>query len=306
MNNLSVDDNKRIKALLSFIIIIIFWLSAGLALTLFFRSIISSISLNAINSTYYKYIEANIAFFAMALGLYIGLKYIMKISLKELIGSSNSVNKKYLLISFSITIFYLIIYLIIGNISGYKEIVFNNIKLNERLIFLIIVLILTPFQCALEELLYRGVLIRAIVGDFNDNNKFISIIASIIVGIAFTIPHLSNPEIISYKYFPLGYYFIFGFLTSIFTLHYKTVAIAIAVHIANNLFIALICNYPSSALSSQSLYFEKTAIPHYIDYLVLITIFASIHLVLKRKKLIKLPNYYQILITDKTTYTFYL
>ncbi|MBK5200723.1 MAG: CPBP family intramembrane metalloprotease [Spirochaetaceae bacterium] len=283
MNNLSVDDNKRIKALLSFIIIIIFWLSAGIALTLFFRSLISSISLNAINSTYYKYIEANISFFAMALGIYISLKYIMKIPLIKLISTNNFINKRYLLISFSITIFYLIIYMIIGNISGYKEISFNNIKLSERLIFLVIVLILTPFQCALEELLYRGVLLRALVGNYYDNNKIISVISSIIVGIAFTIPHLSNPELVSYMYFPLGYYFIFGFLTSFFTLHYKTVEIAIAVHVANNLFIALICNYPNSALSSKSLYLEKTAVPHYIDYLVLTIIFITIGFVLNRK-----------------------
>lgn len=282
MNNLSNSDNKRLKALLSFALIIIFWFSLGVTLTLLLRSLITSISSKAVYSTYYKYIEANISFFAMALGIYISLKYVMNISLKQLITTTSKYNIKYLIIPFVITSLFLIIYMIIGNISGYKEIEFNNIKLGERLIFLIIILLLTPFQSALEEILYRGVLLRAIVGDFSSKKKLLNITASIIIGLAFTLPHLANPEIQSYRYFPLGYYFIFGFSTALITLIYQSLEIGIAIHVANNLFVALISNYPDSALSSQSLFLEKVATPHYVDYLVLISIFLTIHFVLKR------------------------
>ncbi len=289
-NKLSQDDNKRIKALLSFVLIILFWLSAGVALTIFFRTIITSISPSFAISTYYRYIEINLSFFAMALGLYVSLKYIMNIRLRQLVSRFDKYNRMYLLIPFVITIIALILYLVIGSISGYKEVAFNDIAIKERLIFLVIILILTPFQCFMEEILYRGVLLRAIVGEFSDENKLISIIASIIVAIAFTLPHLSNPEVASYNYFPLIYYFIFGFLTSIFTLHYKSVEIAIAVHSANNLFVALICNYPSSALSSQSLFLETQEKAHYFDYLVLLLIFLAIYIALKKVSVKKKDN----------------
>lgn len=282
MKELSRNDYHRIKGLLSFFMTMMFWLLLGSAISNLASLILFNINEDALNSPYFIYIRTNLPFAAMALGIYFTRKYLLEIPFKELITNNNSYSKPYFFITIFISLFYLIIYMIIANVIGYKVVVYNSIPFNKRIIMIILVLLITPLQSALEELLFRAMLLKGIVGKYDASNKIKTIIASFVCGLLFLAVHLGNPEIDAYKSFALMYYFTFGFASAFMTLYFKTVEISIALHIANNLFVGLISNYSSSALKTLSFFSEIDNAAHYFDLVIILLIFITTYFVLKK------------------------
>ncbi len=111
-----------------------------------------------------------------------------------------------------------------------------------------IALILTPIQTTAEELFFRGYLLQGL-GQLTQQ-PFILLSVS---GILFTIPHLLNPEIAVHAVLIALNYFVFGVVLTLITLKDDRLELAIGLHAANNLFIALFVNYHNSVLATPSL-----------------------------------------------------
>ncbi len=282
MKELRMNDYNRIKGLISFFMTVMFWLLLGSSISNLATVILFNINEDALNSPYFIYIRTNLPFAAMAIGIYFTRKYLLEISFKELITNNSNYSKQYFLITICISLSYLFLYMIISNATGYKPVVYNSVPFKDRIIMMVLVLLITPLQSALEELLFRAMLLKGIVGKYDASNKSKTLIASIICGLFFLAVHLKNPEIEAYKSFAILYYFTFGFASAFMTLYFKTVEISIALHVTNNLFVGLISNYSSSALKTLSLFSEVDNSAHYFDLVIVLLMFITTYLVLKR------------------------
>lgn len=291
---MELHENNRFRWILSFFIIILFWILLGSS----FINIYSSISLlfdknkNFINTELYNYIGANIPFLCMWLGFYFSFKYINNIKLSKLSNSSNNFkfNKFYKILIFSL--FYFIIIIIIGKFINLYNFEYIKNKTIERAIFIPFALILTPLQVIAEEILFRAIILKIIIKDYSllkykKNTLFLSIILSIFLGLLFIIPHLFNPELNTYFLGAILYYFIFGSLATFSILITNGLEIAIAIHLANNFIITFFCTYENSALTSIPLFIKtnENSISPYYEVFCLLLLFIII--AIKNKKIIK-------------------
>ncbi len=145
----------------------------------------------------------------------------------------------------------------------------------NRLLFLPFALILTPIQCLSEELFYRVLPARLVLGDKLKTNNINLIILSIFSGFIFTLPHMPGSDfaLTPDKAGLLFYYFSFGFLAMLLSLYTEGFEVAIATHTAINLSSVLFVSYSESALTSFPL-FMKAGLPSVLSSnIALYTIF---------------------------------
>lgn len=125
--------------------------------------------------------------------------------------------------------------------------------------FFAAVAVLTPIQCATEELVFRGYALQA----FGLLTRRAWVIAGA-SSLAFTLPHLLNPEV--YRYGALimaANYFAIGMVLATVTLRDGRLELAIGLHAVNNVFLALIANYEGSALMTESVFTATVLDPVY-------------------------------------------
>jgi uncharacterized protein len=128
----------------------------------------------------------------------------------------------------------------------------------ELLVFVIFALILIPIQTSAEEVFFRGYLLQWI--GLRLKNKWV---LSVLNGLLFFLPHTANPEMaVDSTLVGLGY-FAFGFVFTLVTVQDNGLELALGVHAANNLFIALFANYTITALPSPSLFTIQELDPVY-------------------------------------------
>jgi len=131
--------------------------------------------------------------------------------------------------------------------------------------FLLLVLLLTPLQCAAEELVFRGYAMQGI-GRLTRSPALIAILSSLV----FTLPHLLNPEAQRHGVLIMGAnYFAIGMLLATITLRDGRLELAIGVHAANNVFLAVVANYEESALRTESIFTARELDP-YVSLVALI------------------------------------
>lgn len=89
----------------------------------------------------------------------------------------------------------------------------------------------------------------------------------LISSVLFAAPHLGNREvaIASSRTVVILYYALFGFVVTSLCMKHQGFEIALAVHAANNLFVALICNYQGSSLPSLPLFESTRALGTWTD-----------------------------------------
>lgn len=131
--------------------------------------------------------------------------------------------------------------------------------------FLLLVLLLTPLQCAAEELVFRGYAMQGF-GRLTRSPALIAILSSLV----FTLPHLLNPEAQRHGLLIMGAnYFAIGMLLATITLRDGRLELAIGVHAANNVFLAVVANYEESALQTESIFTARELDP-YVSLVALI------------------------------------
>jgi membrane protease YdiL (CAAX protease family) len=104
--------------------------------------------------------------------------------------------------------------------------------------FMVISLVLIPFQAAAEELLMRGYYLQGIA--WATKRPWIAVV---LTSVFFGLLHLANPEIEEFGWpFIFGYIFM-GIAAGIMTIMDDGTELAIGLHIVNNMYSAIICKF---------------------------------------------------------------
>jgi uncharacterized protein len=115
--------------------------------------------------------------------------------------------------------------------------------------FLLVALLLFPVQIAAEEVLFRGYLTQG----FGRMGGFW--LAWLAPSILFALLHGANPEVGEFGVWTtLPAYLIIGLLLGWVTLRSESLELALGLHLANNLYSALVITFPGSALPAPALF----------------------------------------------------
>lgn len=134
-----------------------------------------------------------------------------------------------------------------------------SLSVQAWLPFVAAALLLTPLQCAAEELVFRGYLVQAL-GRLLRSPAVLAVLSAAV----FTLPHLFNPEIAAYG---LGImaanYFVMGLFLASVALRDGRLELAIGAHAGNNLLLALFINYEDSVFRTESAFTAGALDPVY-------------------------------------------
>ena len=200
---------------------LVLWLNFGSVLALFFYAWPGGQS--GIIGILQPYIAVHIPFILMFMGLWFGSNALLRTKLRELLGASGGFRWGYALKAG-------LIYLAIAaalTLMRLKNVTVSVAPLQEKLLFIIPVLLLTPMQAVSEELFFRALPARIVYRDTLPETPLRALPLSVISGLLFLIPS--------------G-----GFEAPC------------AMHAANNLYIALLVNYPGSAMPTSSLFTDSS------------------------------------------------
>jgi uncharacterized protein len=134
-----------------------------------------------------------------------------------------------------------------------------NFDLQRWLPFVAAALLLTPLQCAAEEMVFRGYLMQAF-GRLCRRPAVPAIASSVL----FTLPHLYNPEVAAYGVVIMAAnYFAMGLFLAAVTLRDGRLELAIGAHAGNNLLLVLFIHYEDSVFRTPSVFTAGTLDPVY-------------------------------------------
>jgi len=115
--------------------------------------------------------------------------------------------------------------------------------------FALVGVLLLPIQTTAEELFFRGWILQWVgkrIGNI--------IVLSVIIGAAFSLPHMLNPEVAGDFLGAFFGYFTVGFALAWVTVRDRSLEVAIGAHMSNNLFAALIVGHEGGALPADALF----------------------------------------------------
>ena len=239
---------SAIEGSLSFVLVVIFWLNLG---PVFIR-FVSNLRLTA---PLKDYLSANAPFFAMALGLVVSARLLMRTRLKTIATDKEKFDFPLALLCGVLYASVCFLFLIVNSIARSDDYRFSLQDIPQKLLLLPFVLLITPLQTTSEEFLLRCLPVRVFSrGTFSRNHKQVLVISGL-SALFFCLPHLSNQELTfgSNAAAVLSYYLLFGFAGTYLSMRTGGFEVSMGIHAANNLFIALICNYEHSSLPSLPL-----------------------------------------------------
>ena len=218
------------------------------------------------------YLSLNFILISLLVCLYLAVRFLHQRQFITLITAQNRISWKRFFQGFGV---YFILVLLLSSVSyilspsGY-QLTFRPIQF---LIFLPIALVLTPIQASAEELFFRGYLMQSI--GLKTRNSLIPMVSS---SVLFMLPHLLNPEARVNLPIMALFYFSLGAFLAFITVRDNSLELAMGAHSANNLFIALILNYPNSALPSPSIFMGPEGDPtsSLIGFIVVASLFCLI------------------------------
>lgn len=235
-------------------------------------------------SDFGRYFIVHVPYIMLFIALFFLSHFILRTNLKSLIAGCN---KRYRwTYSFFVAFIYLA-FLAIFSLMQIKGISVDATPFSDKLKLVVPILILTPMQALSEEILFRALPARLVFNDRLEKNTLKSNLLIILSGVLFLIPHLKNPEVSSSFLFSSLYYFTWGSLAMALSLWTDGFEAPVAMHIANNLYIALIVNYSGSSMPTHALFInnrELSPISSLIEAcIVFIAIFLFSLLMEKRK-----------------------
>lgn len=204
-------------------------------------------------SVFAAYLVANLPFIALAIALLLCTKYLIARPLLTLVTDRPTFQYGRFASAFILYSICALLFLIIGALRHPGTVRYNPAPTLHRLLFIALALVITPIQTSGEELLFRILPVRL----FFPAKLRPNILVSLASALLFTLPHLSNQEVAlsANKASVLAYYALFGFGVTAICLATGGFEVALAVHAANNLHVALICNYHNSSLPSIPLFY---------------------------------------------------
>lgn len=244
-------DNKGINSLrLKYLSILLFSLLSwffvgGIILSIFSK--VSKTKVAIFSSIFIPHIVLLISFLAVFFLLFkespLPLLYDKKPSIKREAGVA-------LLTLFLLSIF---------SLFSIKTLVFNSEDSTlTKILFLVISLPLFFVQTLSEELIFRFLLFKIISPLSWPKDRKREIIISLISGLFFLLPHLSNREVIEGKrvIYAILTYFLWGFLLMYLALRTHSFISSWVIHYVNNLFSSSFISSTSSTLSSAPLFYD--------------------------------------------------
>jgi membrane protease YdiL (CAAX protease family) len=118
------------------------------------------------------------------------------------------------------------------------------------LLFFILALLLTPIQCAAEEVFFRGYLLQA----FGRISRH-PLVAASLSSVMFTLPHLANPEVTANgMWIMVVTYFAMGLFFALVALRDARLELSIGAHTANNFFLMVFFGYKDSPLPASAMF----------------------------------------------------
>ena len=125
------------------------------------------------------------------------------------------------------------------------------------LLFSMLALLLTPIQCAAEEVFFRGYLLQA----FGLISRH-PLVAASLSSVLFTLPHLANPEVTSNGMLIMAAaYFTMGLFLALVALRDACLELSIGAHTANNFFLIVFFGYEDSPLPTSAIFTTQTYDP---------------------------------------------
>ena len=191
------------------------------------------------------------------IGLLFGSNTLLKTRLRDLAGSPKGFRIRY---AAEAGVIYLIFSSILTLIH-ISHVSVNDASLQDRIIFILPVLLLTPLQTVSEEIFFRALPARIVYRDKLPETALKALPYAVICGFLFLLPHLWNPEIQNSQQMllPMLYYFLWGAMAAFLSVATGGFEASIAMHTANNLYIALVANYPGSAMPTEALLIDSAA-----------------------------------------------
>jgi membrane protease YdiL (CAAX protease family) len=138
-------------------------------------------------------------------------------------------------------------------------------NLSQFIPLLIIVLIFIPFQTTSEEFLFRGYLAQGFAAWTKR-----SWVAWLVPSLLFGLLHVANPEVKEFGFWAaMPQYIYFGLFFGLISILDDGIELAMGLHAANNIFLALFATHKSSALQTDAV-LEVIHINPYKDTLLLV------------------------------------
>lgn len=244
--------NEWWRYLLSWTVIILLYFGASIVLifAFFIPILLQGRSIQALTDLPpLQILLASLIPFAFALGgLWISVVLIHKRPFRSLITPRSHFDGKRFAVSF-------IAWFLLAAASGVVEAALFPgryqwaFKPAEFFKFLPFLLILFPIQTCTEELVFRGFLQQQL-GQITRRPWIVALVSSFI----FLLLHLANPELSNGFILTASVYFGLGLLMAFITLKDNQLELALGLHTANNLYVALFVNTTDSAVSTPAFF----------------------------------------------------
>ena len=216
----------------------------------------------------HKVVWAFLASSGCYIGTAIAIRLIAKTSLKSFVfGVGGKLNKKESLKLLGLYFVGLVLCFLID----IKTIRFSGVQFSQFLVSFLLCLIFVWMQTTWEELIFRGLVLRAVCkNDIAFNKK--SFLAGLISSLVFSLLHIVNPELTSQqtllqKVLMALTYFCVGLFLYISDLFGKSLMPGILIHWVNNFFLSTIIRDKVSALETSTVFIDYSS-PTGFDYLV--------------------------------------
>ena len=234
-----------------------------------------------------NYIMVNGPFIILFLFLFLLSEPIMHRPLKKIMEMEVPFRKNLFL---SISMLSVAVYIVFSLIR-HEATRINDTGWNTRLMLLLPVLIITPIQALSEEIVFRMLPYRIAFGDGKPCRLSAAMPYILISSIVFMLPHLPNAEVrTASSFIPIIYYFLWGSGAALLSVLTGGFEAAAAMHITNNLYIALIVNYEGSSLPSASVFLTEMNPDSPMVIIETIALFAVLLIYSARKGYIRISS----------------
>jgi membrane protease YdiL (CAAX protease family) len=267
--NTIMDKQTPARYLIGSLLVCLIWLGFGpLAIRL-------SASL-PLSDPYHTYLTVMAPSCMMALGAWVASRWFLSVPMRELIRPQKR-DIPLFLISFST--YFLVVSLVFLLSKKMRPAFFTatHPKATTYVAMLLLILPINLLQCTAEEFMMR------IIPSHSIKNRLLS---SLLCMVLFVLPHLGNVEVSKGQsaLLVLSYYAVFGFFGTWFSFLSGGFEFSLGVHMANNLFIAMVCNYTITPMQTSALFLSSEPIGTLKDVLTLSLALATSFVVGRKRR----------------------
>ena len=200
-----------------------------------------------------EYVFIHIPYIFLFLAILLGSRLILKCSLGSFLSGSCGHFRWNLFLKTGLVY---ILFMAAATPFASKGLYASGVNILQYLLSAIPVLILTPIQTLSEEVLFRVLPLRLVTKEKMPGTVIESLPLVVISGILFALPHIGNREVAEAEtaILPILCYFLWGAGAMFISIASDGFETAIAMHTANNLFIALFVNYEGSSMPIKALF----------------------------------------------------